>query len=264
MNWRRLVDPIFPVLEPHDAAKAAVIRAKLDADLKAIRTAKWSSHEERALDEAQRIGQAEADRVNKSEAKATTYLAALAALVPLVLTIEAANWEKKSGPAPEWARLVLLTIATIYIAAAAFHAFRTLGVVGFQRIGEAELTAAWRSRYPLRRLTRETLVATRLSRETVNSKVTGVLLARAHLVRAFAAFVLLLLLDPFFYALGSRGTAQGAVEKQAPIIRQRTSSNDPNCRAGSEANKAVNIGTTLCRASTSSASSGPPPRKERK
>lgn len=213
MNWRKLVDPVFPVVEPFDDAQATALKERLDADLQAIRTADWSSHEERALDEAQRIADAEADRVNKSEAKASTYLAALAALVPVILTIEAASWEKKSGPAPEWAKLTILSIATIYVAAAAFHAFRTLHVAGFRRVGEAELSAAWRSPHPLRRLTRETLLATRLSRDTVNSKVTGILLTRAHLVRAFAAFILLLLLDPLFYALGPRITGASVTEK---------------------------------------------------
>lgn len=218
MNWRKLVDPIFPVIEPFDDAHAEAMKKKLESDLEAIRTADWSFHEERALDEAQRIAAGEADRVNKSEAKATTYLAALAALVPLILTIEAANWEKKSGPAPEWARLALLSVATIYIAAAAFHAFRTLHVAGFKRVGEAELAAAWRSPHPLRRLTRETLVATRLSRDTVNSKVTGILLTRAHLVRAFAAFILLLLLDPLFYALDPGITHSLGAEKTAERV----------------------------------------------
>ncbi len=219
MNWRKLVDPVFPVFEPFNDAQVAAMKEKLEADLNAIRTAKWSCHEERALDEAQRIADAEADRVNKSEAKATTYLAALAALVPLILTIEAANWEKKSGPAPEWAKLALLSLATIYIAAAAFHAFRTLHVAGFRRVGEAELTSAWRSPHPLRRLTRETLLATRLSRDTVNSKVTGILLTRAHLVRAFAAFILLLLLDPLFYALDAGDIYGPAVGKAAESRR---------------------------------------------
>jgi len=204
MNWRRFIDPIFPVIEPFGTERAAEMQRRLEADLVAIRASSWSPHDERALDEAQKIANAEAERVKTAESKATTYLAVLAALVPLILTIQAANWEKKSGPAPEWLKLVLLAVATTYTAAAGFHAFKTLQVSGFHRVSEAHLTSAGRLRHPWRRLARETLIATRLSRDTVNAKVTNIRLTHAHLLRAFAAFVLLLLLDPVSYALGLR------------------------------------------------------------
>lgn len=222
MNWRRLIDPIFPVIEPFDTVQTAEMQRRLQIDLDAIKASSWSPHDERALDEAQKIANAEAERVKTAESKATTYLAVLAALVPLILTIQAANWEKKTGPAPEWLKLVLLAVATTYTASAGLHAFKTLQVSGFHRVSEAHLTTAGRLRRPWRRLARETLIATRLSRDTVNTKVTHIRLTHAHLLRAFAAFVLLLLLDPVSYALGVRPPPVPEAQRPPTVAADRS------------------------------------------
>ncbi len=206
-----------------DTEKAAEA-LRLQQDRAAIRTAVWNSNEERALDEAQKVAAAEMERVRIAEGKATTYLAVLAALVPVIITLQAANWEKKAGPAPDAARLFVLALATVYVAGAGFNAFKTLQVRGFQKVGESEIVAAWMTPNPLRELTRGTLLATRNSRDVVNEKVTRILVTHGHLLRAFGLFILLLLLDPLFYAMGSRNAAQEpprpkvVVQKQAAAI----------------------------------------------
>lgn len=223
MSWHRLVDPVFPVVEPFTAAERANAERRLREDLDAIAREDWSPEEARALDEAQRVAAAELDRVKTAESKATTYLATLAALIPLVITIEGSYWERKSGPAPEWLKLAVLAVATVHVAAAGYHAFRALQVSAFQRVTETGLVDAWRSRRPLRRLTRETLAATRASRDAVNAKVTRVKVTQAHLTRAFAAFIALLLLDPAFRAFG--GEPQGGGQRPraaADIPKGRT------------------------------------------
>ncbi len=202
MNWAKWADRLFPYIEPLTAEQQDTQSARLEVDVAAINAAKFGLEEQRALDEAQRVAAAEMERVRTSEAKATTYLAVLAALVPLVITLQGATWENKSGPAPEWLKLGILGVAVVYVAAAGYHAFRTLRVTGFQRIGEAEVTAAWRSPRPLQKLARSTLLASRRSRDAVNLKVTYIKVTHEHLLRAFGAFVLLLLLDPIFYAVG--------------------------------------------------------------
>lgn len=204
MTWQKLLDPIFPIIEPLTAEEIKTEKDRLASDIEKIRTAKFDVIYERALDEAQRVATAEIERVRTAESKATTYLAVLAALVPLVITLQAATWENKTGPAPESAKLGVLVIATIYVAAAGYHAFKTLQVSGFQRIGESEIVSAWKTRQPLKRLTRNTLLASRRSRNAVNAKVTRIRVTHQHLVRAFGAFVLLLILDPLFYGIGFR------------------------------------------------------------
>lgn len=208
MNWRRILNWIFPYIEGMTAEEKAVEQRRYDRDIAAIETTKYTANDERALDEAQKVAAAETERVRTAEGKATTYLAVLAALVPVIITLQAANWEKKAGPAPDAARLFVLAVATVYVAAAGFHAFMTLQVRGFQRVGEAEIAAAWRTPNPLRKLTRGTLLAARRSRDTVNAKITRIRVTHEHLLRAFGTFVLLLLLDPLFYAMGYRNAAQ--------------------------------------------------------
>lgn len=210
MNWAKWADRLFPYIEPLTDQEKDALETSLRADVIAINSASFGTEEQCALDQSQRVAAAEMERVRTSESKATTYLAVLAALVPLVITLQAATWENKSGPAPAWLKLAVLTAAIVYVAAAGYHAFRTLRVSGFQRIGEAEVASAWRSRRPLHKLTRSTLLASRRSRDAVNLKVTYIKVTHEHLLRAFGAFVLLLLLDPVFYAMGFRNeTAKG-------------------------------------------------------
>lgn len=203
MRWAKWLDAIFPYIEPLTVEERRAQRAQLDDDVSVINAASFSKEPTRALDEAQRVAATEAERVRTAESKATTYLAVLAALVPLVITLQAATREETSGSTPEGLKHVVVFIATIYVAAAGYHAFRTLQVSGFQRVMESEIAAAWRTSIPLQRLTRSTLLASRRSRNAVNAKVTRVKATHQHLVRAFGAFILLLALDPIFYVWDS-------------------------------------------------------------
>lgn len=205
MNWTKWFDAVFPYIEPLTDDDKNTQKTCFDRDINAINSAKFSIEPERALDEAQRVAAAETERVRTAESKATTYLAVLAALVPLVITLQAATWEDKSGPAPEGLKLAIMFLATLYVAGAGYHAFKTLQVSGFQRVVESEVAASWRTPRPLPKLARSTLLASRKSRDAVNAKVTRIKVTHQHLIRAFAAFVLLLSLDPIFYALNSVG-----------------------------------------------------------
>jgi len=224
MKWTNWVDAVFPYIEPLTADEEKAQKASLDRDITAINSAKFSIEPERALDEAQRVAEAETERVRTAESKATTYLAVLAALVPLVITLQAATWEDKSGPAPEGLKLGTMFLATMYVAGAGYHAFKTLQVSGFQRVVEGEIAAAWRTPRPLTNLTRSTLLASRRSRDAVNAKVTRIKVTHQHLVRAFGAFVLLLSLDPICYAFNSVGvgalTRTSANPERASELRQ--------------------------------------------
>lgn len=208
MNFWRILDLVFPYIEKLTPAEHTEEEQRLARDVAAIEATDWARNDERALDEAQKVSATENERVRTAEGKATTYLAVLAALVPVIITLQAANWEKKAGPAPDAVRLFVLAVAAIYVAAAGYHAFKTLQVSGFQRVGEAEIAAAWKTQRPIRKLTRSTLLATRRSRDAVNAKITRIRVTHEHLLRAFGTFVLLLLLDPLFYAMGFRNTVQ--------------------------------------------------------
>lgn len=200
MNLTKVLDAIFPFIEPLDDAQFEAEKRSLAEDLAEIDKSRFGFQAEHALAEAQRAAMQEQDRVKTAESKATTYLAVLAALVPLIITLQTASWENKSGPAPEGLKLSVLFIALIYVAAAGYNAFRTLQVSGFERVAEREVAQAWRTPKPIEKMTRRTLRASRRSRQAVNLKVTYIKVTHQHLVRAFAAFVLLLSLNPITYA----------------------------------------------------------------
>lgn len=203
MRWTKWLDAVFPFIEALTDEETESQNTRQKNDVNDINAAEFLKEPERALNEAQRVAAAEIERARTAESKATTYLAVLAALVPLVITLQAATWEDKSGPAPEGLKLAILFVATIYVAAAGYHAFRTLQVSGFQRVTESEITTAWQTQAPLQILAQSTLLASRMSRNAVNAKVTRIKVTHQHLVRAFGAFVLLLSLDPAFYAASS-------------------------------------------------------------
>ncbi|WP_300379523.1 hypothetical protein [Henriciella sp.] len=248
MSWAKWLDAVFPYIEPLTAEQKKTQNDLLEKDIEAIRSAKFMDDGGQALTQAQYVAAAEIERVRVSESKATTYLAVLAALVPLVITIQGATWDNKIGPAPEAFKLAILAVATLYVAAAGYHAFKTLQVSGFQRVGESEVTDAWQSSEPLPRLTRSTLLASRRSRNAVNAKITRIKVTHQHLLRAFGAFILLLLLDPIFYASGFQNksvrtsTSVEAEESQAirSTVVPDVSNREPSLDENSSTNKSSN------------------------
>jgi hypothetical protein len=200
---RATADFIFPTITPLSSAQKASAVAALETDKDLIEKAEWSTDANAAMEQAVRLADAEVDRRKTAESKASTYLAVLAALVPVVLSIEAAGWEKKVGPAPEWLRLSILGIAIIYTAAAGWNAVRTLQVTGFHALSAREMAQAWSQPKPVPKIVSAILKHTRDSQNAVNQKVTFVKLTHMHLMRAFGCFIALLLLDPIAY--GVRG-----------------------------------------------------------
>ena len=75
-------------------------KARLTRDKASITKLDLTKASSTALDEARRFADAEEDRRRVADQKATTYLAVVAALVPLVVTLATAVWDKKAGSAP--------------------------------------------------------------------------------------------------------------------------------------------------------------------
>ena len=91
MRWRRVLDAVFPHIEPLSLTDQAADDQRLIDDEAAIAASTWRPGEKPALDEAQRVTDADMERVRTAEGKATTYLAVLAALVPIIITLQAVN-----------------------------------------------------------------------------------------------------------------------------------------------------------------------------
>lgn len=203
--WCKLADFFFPRATPFTKEELVEHKCQLDKQLKDIEAVDWGKCSEVALEYASKLAESEAQRRRTAESKATIYLAVITALVPLVLTVQAAAWEEKVGPAPSWLRLILLSIAVVYISAAAFYAFRTLEVTVYNTLGISDLIAAWRTRKTTNRLVKSILSAVRESQSVVNAKVTQIKLTHLHMIRALVAFVGLLLIDPVYLAVGQTG-----------------------------------------------------------
>ena len=97
------------------------------------------SFEDFALAEANKVFESELERRKSSDQKATTYLAVVAALIPIVLTLASAVWDKKAGEAPAWINMLLLAISVGYVATAGVWSFEC---VKFRRLRRQELATS--------------------------------------------------------------------------------------------------------------------------
>lgn len=152
-----------------------------------------------ALEEARRVADAEAERRRSADQKASTYLAVVAALAPLLLAGATAIWEKKAGSAPPAFNMLLLGIAVAYMAMAGIWSFRVLEVSASNRIGIGDIADSWKKREPAAALTRWILRCARANYRGVNEKVDKIKMAHAFLLRAFITFVLILLFNILFF-----------------------------------------------------------------
>ena len=193
MSLHDVVDIVFPVLR-RATTDGQLARAQ-QADLALIAATDWSKCPDVGLEEARRLADAEAERRSVADGRATTYLAAVAALVPIALTIEAAVWEKKTGNAPLWIDALLLLAAAIYTGMAGWWAFSTLQVAGAHRPDIHDLTRAWSAPDPRARMIEATLTAARLNWQGTNRKVSCIKMTHAFLARAFITFILLLVFN---------------------------------------------------------------------
>lgn len=141
-RWKRIREFFWPILEPKNEAFKASEKQRLTNDKTAITKLALSKSAGVALEEARRFADAEEDRRRVADQKATTYLAVVAALVPLVVTLATAVWDKKAGSAPTWVNMLMLGIAVAYASKAGLHAFRVLEVSASHRIGISDFAKA--------------------------------------------------------------------------------------------------------------------------
>lgn len=200
MKWlKSLVHFFWPFLEkmPPQQEEEEIQKLAYDKDL--IQALDLSKESGTALDEVRRIADIEEDRRRGSDQKASTYLAVVATLVPLLVTLATAVWDKKVGSAPMWLNVLTLTASVIYVSAAGVWAFRVLQVSVSYRIGVRDVAEAWSGSHPVQRITRTTLLCVRLNQNGINEKVTAIKFAHAFLLRAFLTFSILLLLNITFF-----------------------------------------------------------------
>ena len=201
--WLSAIGQIFwPWLERLTPEQQQELKDSLTRDWGRIDALDFRKDDDAALEEARRLADSEAERRRGTDQKAAIYLPLVAALIPLVLTLVSALWDKKAGSAPIWLNMLLLGLAVAYIASAGRWAFRELKVGVSHEPGLADFEKAWRVPHPSQALARRLLLHTRRNRDGVNWKVTCIKMAHEYLLRAFLTFALLLLVKIGWYLAG--------------------------------------------------------------
>lgn len=198
---RRLTDRLWPTLAPMTAAASQSAATELARDLAAIQGCSFASSGGPALEAAKKLADDEEARRLGAEARASTYLLVIAALIPLLTYLEGTVWGQSFGQAPRWMSLAVLGIAILYLLGAGRWAFWTLGIVAYNRIDASDLVAitGQNSSNFEEELAKKVLVVTRQNRDAVNGKVTGIKMCHLFLRLAVRWFGLLLLLQIAWY-----------------------------------------------------------------
>lgn len=183
---------IWPRLKPAPQdAQAAAREAALKAQLAAPQ---WPKGADAAvLSEAQRIVDAEAERRRSSDNKAAIYLAAIAAVLPLLASTETIFWDQSAGLAPVELTVWPMLATIIYLGAAGFWAVRVLRVSATSRVDVEDVAGLQTN--AAKALAVEHLKAAYASRDTTNSKVSSLKLAHEFALRAAVAFAILLVTE---------------------------------------------------------------------
>lgn len=197
-----LVHIFWPWLEKRSAEEARRLEERRASDAARIAALNISRAPTIALDEIRRLADSEAERRRGTEQKAATYLPLVAALIPLILTVVGALWEKKAGSAPIWANMLLLGLAVAYTAAAGWWAFRVLKVATSHEPGLGDFEISLKSEHPTAALAGRLLLHTRRNQDGINWKVSCIMMAHEFLLRAFLAFSFLLALNIGWYLVG--------------------------------------------------------------
>lgn len=197
-----LVHIFWPWLEKRSAEEARRLEERSASDAARIAALNISRAPTIALDEIRRLADSEAERRRGTEQKAATYLPLVAALIPLILTVVGALWEKKAGSAPIWANMLLLGLAVAYTAAAGWWAFRVLKVATSHEPGLGDFEISLKSEHPTAALAGRLLLHTRRNQNGINWKVSCIMMAHEFLLRAFLAFSFLLALNIGWYLVG--------------------------------------------------------------
>lgn len=189
------VELLWPRIARRTADQLKAQKEADDADVAAIRATDWSNDSELALEEARSFAAMEKERRSSADSKASIYLAAVAAIVPIALPICTSFYTDEFTKLPPWLQIVTLALffaSVAYLIGAAWWAFRTFKVAVHHRIDALEYTSIWSHEDRTSRLVAELLTVTRLNRHMVNWKTTCVSQAHEFFLRALISFTLLI------------------------------------------------------------------------
>lgn len=198
VDWLRIKEFFWPVLEKLSADEKNKEAESLERDLSKIKANTWNDSCELALNEAKKLNELEEQRRASADSKAAIYLAAITALAPVLTSLIPGAITKFDGSKfIDGLSFIIFIYALINLLRAALWAFDTLKVSASHRVDVNELTNIWSDddkKYEVR-LIIANLSCVRRNRSGVNLKVTCIKMTHAILLRIFVAFFLLLLIQ---------------------------------------------------------------------
>lgn len=164
------------------------------------------------LGAVQRIADEEDRRKSGAESRATTFIAAVAALIPL-MTWSISNATPPLTCTPGWGCFAwtgTFGLAVVYFITAAYWALKTLAVANYHVIGVEDLVQTKEQKRNIQKaLIQQTLLQARRNRDTINQKLTYIKVAQRRFFNGLVVLGLLLMLDP-----ASRFGLLDAIRKQ--------------------------------------------------
>ena len=189
------IDILWPILESDKCAEKTAKQRRED-DLDSIDRANWEEVEP-VLEEARRLWDLEMSRRKTAERKATIYLAALAAMLPLTGTLASVHSEHIHASS-QWQLWVLLcsilVVAPFYLKTLAWS-FKTIERSTHHQLGVSELLAAREKVNAEAILCKAILKCVVNDRRATNDKVTSMAMAHAFCRNFISLYVFLFFLN---------------------------------------------------------------------
>lgn len=181
------------------------------------------------LEAARRISDEEGKRKAGAETRATTFIAAVATLIPL-MTWALSNTDRSicSGEWGCFTWTAVFALSVVYFVTAAYWSLKSLAVANFYVVGVEDIVQICEKKKDIgRELIQQTLLLARKNRDTINEKLTCIKIAQRRFFNGLAVLALLLMLDP----LSRFGTLAFLASKIEALATPRTVSS-VNCVPG--------------------------------
>lgn len=187
-------DIIWPCLDRGSDADRYRLKESNEKAIYQIERANWKPIDS-ILEEARWLALSEEERRKSADTKATIYLAVLTAVIPLSATlIKDLPTSFRTFEYWQLGILIGLFVWTMcYLLAAGIWAFRTIQVSVQYRVDVDELVKLSNHNQVDAALCKEILKSVRNNRDTVNEKISRMIMAHKFLVRMFVSFILFLM-----------------------------------------------------------------------
>lgn len=177
-----------------------VLDETLMDDLNQIDSASWGNDTGTFLEEARRLRDTENNRKAAAETKSQIYLAVLLALIPILVTLTEHDALKGIMEFSAWHQIVgviLFAISILYGAGAFISSFRALTVQAYHRVDVNEIVSSGTTPAPMESITKEILKSVRHDRNSINQKISYVIVTHQLVFRMATLLVIVLLLITF-------------------------------------------------------------------